>query len=125
MDKRLKVAGLTQPSSPHDLRRSSRTLLAQLGVPQDLAEGMMGHVTTGIVATYNRHTYEGEMEQAWQQLADEIDRIEAEPAPPAERTDTRSLRRLCQQRRSRRRHQQHRRHRRHRRQRVNVEGSDR
>jgi integrase len=46
--------------SPHDLRRSVRTLLASMGCPEDIAESVLGHMKGGIVGTYNRHQYEDE-----------------------------------------------------------------
>lgn len=44
----------------HDLRRTSRTLLASLGCPAEVAESIMGHVLPGIVGVYNLHTYDAE-----------------------------------------------------------------
>jgi len=46
--------------SPHDLRRTGRTMLAQLGCPTDVAESILGHVQPGIQGTYNRHQYDAE-----------------------------------------------------------------
>jgi integrase len=46
--------------SPHDLRRSVRTLLASMGCPSDVAESVLGHMQTGIVGVYNRHSYDAE-----------------------------------------------------------------
>lgn len=46
--------------SPHDLRRTSRTLLAALGCPSDIAESSLGHMQPGIVGTYNQHGYDNE-----------------------------------------------------------------
>lgn len=46
--------------SPHDLRRSVRTLLAKMGCPNDIAESVLGHMQAGIVGVYNRHTYDDE-----------------------------------------------------------------
>lgn len=46
--------------TPHDLRRTSRTLLAGLGCPNEIAEAILGHMPTTIVATYNRHSYDAE-----------------------------------------------------------------
>jgi integrase len=52
----LPVAGWT----PHDLRRTGRTLLAGLGCPNEIGEAILGHMPPGIVATYNRHSYDAE-----------------------------------------------------------------
>lgn len=46
--------------TPHDLRRTSRTLLAGLGCPNEIAEAILGHMPPNIVATYNRATYDAE-----------------------------------------------------------------
>ena len=46
--------------SPHDLRRTGRTMLAQLGCPTDVAESILGHVQPGIQGAYNRHKYDAE-----------------------------------------------------------------
>jgi integrase len=46
--------------SPHDLRRTARTLLASMGCPEDVAESVLGHMLQGIVGVYNRHSYDAE-----------------------------------------------------------------
>lgn len=46
--------------SPHDLRRTGRSLLASIGCPQEVAEAILGHMPSGIVGTYNRHSYDSE-----------------------------------------------------------------
>lgn len=46
--------------APHDLRRTSRTLLASLGCPNEVAEAMLGHVPPGVVGVYNLHSYNAE-----------------------------------------------------------------
>jgi integrase len=46
--------------SPHDLRRSVRTLLASMGCPNDVAESVLGHMQGGVVGIYNRHSYDAE-----------------------------------------------------------------
>jgi integrase len=38
----------------HDLRRTTRTLMSRLGVPEDTAELAIGHVRRGLIATYNK-----------------------------------------------------------------------
>jgi integrase len=38
----------------HDLRRTARTLMSRLGVPEDVAELAIGHVRRGLLATYNK-----------------------------------------------------------------------
>ena len=46
--------------SPHDLRRTVRTMLASMGCPGEVAESILGHVQPGVQGTYNRHTYDAE-----------------------------------------------------------------
>lgn len=49
--------------APHDLRRTSRTLLAALGCPDSVVEAILGHVQPGILGVYNRHGYDKERRQ--------------------------------------------------------------
>ena len=66
------VAGWT----PHDLRRTCRTLMARAGVPDTAAEQCLGHTLPGAVAQiYNKHQYRKEMVQAYEALAAQIERI--------------------------------------------------
>lgn len=53
---RLPVTGWT----PHNLRRTSRTLLAGLGCPREVAEAILGHLPGVIEATYNCYSYDAE-----------------------------------------------------------------
>jgi len=46
--------------SPHDLRRTARTMLAALGCPDPVAEAILGHIQPGIKGVYNRHAYDQE-----------------------------------------------------------------
>lgn len=46
--------------TPHDLRRSSRTQLAMMGCPDEIAEAVIGHMPDGIKGVYNRHSYDQE-----------------------------------------------------------------
>ena len=46
--------------SPHDLRRTGRTMLAQLGCPSEVAESILGHVRPGVEGIYNLHQYDTE-----------------------------------------------------------------
>ena len=52
------VAKLQQASGVdfhlHDLRRTARTLMSRLGVPEDVAELAIGHVRTDLIARYNK-----------------------------------------------------------------------
>ena len=68
IDTRIKRAGGTPPQSwrIHDIRRTVRTKLAELGVTADVAEALIGHVghRTQMDRTYNRYKYWPEMRQA-------------------------------------------------------------
>jgi hypothetical protein len=46
--------------APHDLRRTTRTQLAALGCPDEVAEAVLGHMPPGIVGVYNLHRYDRE-----------------------------------------------------------------
>ncbi|WUR11934.1 integrase family protein [[Empedobacter] haloabium] len=46
--------------APHDLRRSSRTVLAALGCPDEVGEAILGHMKPGVKGVYNRHAYDRE-----------------------------------------------------------------
>lgn len=50
--------------TPHDLRRTIRTRLAELGVSDIVAERVLGHKLQGILAVYNRYDYAVEKRQA-------------------------------------------------------------
>lgn len=50
--------------TPHDLRRTCRTGLSAAGVPEEIAERVIGHRHQGIVATYNQHRYDAEKREA-------------------------------------------------------------
>lgn len=59
----------------HDLRRTARSLMAALDVPDHIAELALGHKLTGVLAVYNRHKYEAEKTKALQAVADHVARI--------------------------------------------------
>lgn len=46
--------------SPHDLRRTGRTLLAAMGCSNEVGEAILGHVQPGVVGTYNLYAYDKE-----------------------------------------------------------------
>jgi integrase len=74
VDKRLHIA----PWRLHDLRRSCATGMAELGVQPHIIEAILNHVSghkSGVAGIYNRARYEGEMSNALQRWADQIDRI--------------------------------------------------
>jgi len=48
----------------HDLRRTLRTGLAELGVSFEVAERVLNHAMPGLQAVYNRHSYAAEKRKA-------------------------------------------------------------
>lgn len=56
----------------HDLRRTCRTGMGMLGVPQHVAELVLGHALTGVVAVYDRHSYLTEKRDALNRWADHL-----------------------------------------------------
>lgn len=58
--------------TPHNLRRTGRTLLASLGCMREIAEAVVGHMPPAMDATYNVHTYDAERVQWLQRLSDHL-----------------------------------------------------
>jgi integrase len=65
----------------HDLRRTARTMLAELGVSDEIAERVLGHSNGKIADTYNHHRYLAEKTAALTKLADHVERITRPTAP--------------------------------------------
>lgn len=63
--------------SAHDLRRTTRTLLATLRCPNEIAEAVLGHVQPGIIGVYNRHTYDSERREWLTLLSHRLEAIAA------------------------------------------------
>lgn len=63
--------------SPHDLRRTVRTMLAAMGCPHEIAESIIGHVQPGVVGVYNRHHYDPERRDWLTRLARRLEEIAA------------------------------------------------
>jgi integrase len=55
--------------TPHDLRRTARTLMSRAGINADHAELSLGHVITGVRGTYDRHAYHKEKADTFDHLA--------------------------------------------------------
>ena len=65
----------------HDLRRTARTGLAELGIPQIVAERVLNHAErNAIVKTYDRHEYATEKRDALERWANRLREI-TEPPP--------------------------------------------
>jgi integrase len=63
----------------HDLRRTSRSLMAAAGVPDLVAELVLGHAQKGVAGIYNRHDYRDEKADALKRLAQQITDIVIPP----------------------------------------------
>ncbi|MCX5830529.1 MAG: site-specific integrase [Deltaproteobacteria bacterium] len=50
--------------TPHDLRRTVRTRLAEIGITDIVAERVLGHKLQGVLGIYNRHSYDVEKRHA-------------------------------------------------------------
>jgi integrase len=61
--------------APHDLRRTSRTLLAKLGCPDAVGEMILGHMLPGVMGTYNRHQYDDEKQEWLFKLSSHLDEL--------------------------------------------------
>lgn len=61
--------------SPHDLRRTGRTMLAQIGCPEEVGEAILGHVTAGVAGVYNRYRYDAEKLHWLRRHADRLEAI--------------------------------------------------
>jgi hypothetical protein len=59
----------------HDTRRTVRTGMARLRVPDHIAERVLGHAVGGIERVYNVHHYADEKRQALQLWADHVSRL--------------------------------------------------
>jgi integrase len=60
---------------PHDLRRTCRTMLARLGVREEVCEAAIGHTEGGVKGVYNLHRYEREVGEALQKWCDHLDAL--------------------------------------------------
>jgi integrase len=67
--------------TPHDLRRTARSLMSRAGVPTDIGERVLGHVIPGVRAVYDRYAYLDEKRDALARLAAQIGRILHPGAP--------------------------------------------
>jgi integrase len=66
------------PFKPHDLRRSTATHMAEVGVPPHIVEAVLNHVSGhkgGIAGVYNRAKYQKPMAQALARWADHVQGI--------------------------------------------------
>jgi integrase len=77
------LIGDIEPYTVHDLRRTVRTRLAELGVSPFIGELVIGHRQVGIHAIYDLHTYDDEKRAALERWeAKLLSIVEPEPARP-------------------------------------------
>ena len=61
---------------PHDLRRSGATLMVALGVLPAVVERCLNHTEERrLIRIYQRHTYQNEMQSAWEHLGNHLARL--------------------------------------------------
>jgi integrase len=75
IDRHWREIGFQEKFVVHDLRRTLRTRLAELGVSDIVAERVLGHKLQGVLGIYNRHSYDLEKRQAlelWERRLREI-----------------------------------------------------
>lgn len=61
--------------SPHDLRRTGRTMLASMGCPNEVGEAILGHVQPGVVGVYNLYAYDHERRLWLTKLAERLESL--------------------------------------------------
>ncbi len=79
----LKKCGFNERWTPHDLRRTCRTGLADLGISDMVAEQVLGHKMPGIMGVYNQHSYANEKRAALKRWEWRIRRIVGITKPKA------------------------------------------
>jgi len=67
--------GFKEKFTPHDLRRTLRTRLAEIGVDNVVAERVLAHKLQGLLAVYNRYDYDTEKRQALDKWAKKLRQI--------------------------------------------------
>ncbi len=67
--------GLKEKFTPHDLRRTLRTRLAEIGIDNVVAERVLAHKLQGLLAVYNRYDYDTEKRQALDKWAKKLRQI--------------------------------------------------
>jgi integrase len=61
--------------TPHDLRRTARTFMAKIGVPEEHAEAILNHAKQGMKKVYNKYEYQEEKKAALLKWEAELLRI--------------------------------------------------
>ena len=72
------VLQLASPWTPHDLRRTAVTGMAEIGIAPHIVEAVVNHVSGhkgGVAGVYNRAKYSEEKRAALQRWADHVERL--------------------------------------------------
>lgn len=75
-----RIGWLRREPTPHDLRSTARSYLAELGVAETVAERCLNHAIGGLPGIYNKHAYLDERRHAlelWAAFIDTLQRGEA------------------------------------------------
>jgi integrase len=77
--KQFMAASNTEGWHRHDLRRSSATMMGEMGIEPHVVEAALGHVAlhSQLASVYNRARYRPQVAEALQSLANALDRIVA------------------------------------------------
>ena len=67
--------GIEDAFTPHDIRRTVRTRLAELQIAEFIAERILGHKLQGMLAVYNQHDYLAEKRQALERWESTVRKI--------------------------------------------------
>ncbi|RYU62906.1 integrase [Methylolobus aquaticus] len=84
-----RIEGARREPSPHDLRSTARSYLAELGVPVIVAERCLNHALGGLVDVYDKHDYMDERRRAlelWAAFIETAERGEAWNVTPIRAT---------------------------------------
>jgi integrase len=73
-----KVVKLKEPWTVHDLRRTVRTGLGELGIQPHIAEAVLNHIPPKLIRTYDRNKYESEKRAALDQWATHLKSVVAQ-----------------------------------------------
>ncbi len=70
--------------TPHDLRRTATTLMAEIGVTRFVIRQVLSHVEPGVTGVYDRHTYDPEKVEAISALGRRVmEIVNSQPDPLA------------------------------------------
>lgn len=78
----LLATGEIEPVKPwrvHDLRRTARSGMAELGVPEIVAERILNHMPRGLIGVYDVYQYQPEKADALQRWANRVQEIVTPP----------------------------------------------